>query len=69
MKVTAIISLSFALIMICVSAEAVPSKAKECRVAIREKQPCRGQARNTPARALCNKAAMERCKAQGFGAI
>jgi len=69
MRNTSIALLGFIAVLVSAPAQAAGADVETCRAAIREKFPCRGTHRNQPARATCVRAAMERCKANGPGAI
>ncbi len=51
------------------SVQAVGADGTTCRAAVRSKAVCMGTRPNTPARTACFKAAMQRCKQNGTGAI
>jgi hypothetical protein len=63
------IALGVMTLLISGSAQAQQDKVEACRAAIRAKFPCAGTRPNTPARSTCVKAAMQRCKQGGPGAI
>ena len=50
-------------------AQAAGADGAACRAAISQKATCMGTRPNTPARTSCFKAAMQRCKQNGTGAI
>jgi len=68
MKTTSI-SLVFLFILFSASARAQGGKVEACRSAIQEKRPCANTRMASPARSQCFRAAMQRCKANGPGAI
>jgi hypothetical protein len=51
------------------SAQAAGANAETCRAAIQSKKPCVGTIPNTTNRTACFRAAMQRCKENGPGAI
>jgi hypothetical protein len=63
------IGLAFLFILFSVSAQAQSAKVEACRSAIQEKRPCANTRLASPARSQCFRAAMQRCKANGPGAI
>jgi hypothetical protein len=66
-----LIAVAFALIVVLLSTPAYAQGVggQACRAALQAKAPCRATRLNTPARTACFKAAMERCKRDGPGAI
>jgi hypothetical protein len=66
-----LIAAAFALTVVLLSApaHAQAGAGQACRAALHAKAPCRTTRLNTPARTACFKAAMERCKRDGPGAI
>lgn len=59
----------FIAVLAYASVQAAAEKVEGCRAAIQAKRPCMGTRNASPARTACYRAAMERCKANGPGAI
>ena len=66
---SALIALSLILVLFSASAHTEAADDATCRKAVGAKKPCATVRPNYPARSACIKAAMERCKANGPGAI
>jgi hypothetical protein len=64
------ISIALGFIIVLVSAPAQADQVgKTCREAIYKKHPCTGTRPDSPVRGICFKAAMQRCRNGGVGAI
>jgi hypothetical protein len=69
MKITLFVGLAYAIFLISTPAQAAGASGEACRAAVAQKGLCRSERLNSPGKKACFKSAMQRCKAQGIGAI